>query len=48
MTENKTFNPAGMPTVKPAGTTKPYTREDYVRDLRKVSSKKDKPASGKA
>ena len=28
-----------MPIVKPASGTKPYTREDFVRDLKKVSSK---------
>jgi hypothetical protein len=36
---NKTINPAGMPIIKPAGVPKPYTREDFVRDLKKVSSK---------
>lgn len=39
MTENKTVNPAGMPIIKPAVGEKPYTREDFVADLKKVSSK---------
>jgi hypothetical protein len=49
MTVNKTVNPAGMPIVRPAGVAKPYTREDFVRDLKRTSRKTaSKPAARKS
>ena len=49
MTVNKTINPAGMPIVKTAGAAKPYTRQDFVRDLKKSSRKTaSKPAARKS
>jgi hypothetical protein len=38
VTTNQTVNPAGTPIIKTAAGDKPYTREDYVRDLKKVST----------
>lgn len=37
--DNVTVNPAGSPTVKQVAGTQHYTRDDYLRDLRKVSKK---------
>lgn len=43
MTTNQTgVNPAGTPIIKPASGARPYTREDFVRDLTKVSTKTGK------
>lgn len=49
MSENKTINPAGMPIIKPVTGSTPYTREDFVKDMKKVSSKTEsKPEEGKS